>query len=158
MNSTSTDTLSHHTPRPFPPHPFAAVQDRDIAPGKYQAKCIKREILCNALIPKWESEAMEKVDLVAFLFRITLPNGDHKLIASKLMKVSFYEKSNLYGFLWQWRGEPPSDLLDIDACVGEDAELTIDRVPGRWNPEKHFLNIVNVAPSPETHRVQGQPT
>lgn len=134
------------TLRAFPPNPFRGQTDWDVPEGTYPAICIDVEVLKDVQRKRWQSDEVQTVNLVAFLFELGLPDGTRSRIATKLMTLSLYEKSNLFSFLRDWQGRPGSGAFDPDAYMGASATITVECVPGRQRPDLTFARIARISP------------
>ena len=118
--------------------------------GTFVATCIDIKDMFGVVRPKFENPSeSEKVDLTAFLFGFRDRSGKAFKIASKTMRISAKDNSNLYGFLKSWLGRPPQYGWDYVELKGSKALVTIDHTPSRKYPGVVYADIVTLSPVPE---------
>jgi hypothetical protein len=118
--------------------------------GTFVATCIDVKDMFGVQRPKFENPSeMEKVDLTAFLFGFRDRNGTPFKIASKTMRISAKDNSNLYGFLKSWMGRPPQYGWDYCQLKGTKALITIDHTASRKYAGVMYADIVTISPVPE---------
>jgi len=118
--------------------------------GTFVATCIDVKDMFGVQRPKFENPSeMEKVDLTAFLFGFRDRSGAPFKIASKTMRISAKENSNLFAFLKSWMGRAPQYGWDYCTLKGSRVLITIDHTPSRKYPGVMYADIVTISPVPE---------
>jgi len=116
-------------------------------PGTYLATCIDVVDKFGVSRPKYEDRNQtEKVDLTAFLFGLRDQAGTPFRIATRSMRISIKDNSNLYGFLRSWLGRAPVVGWDYVEMKGKKALLTVDHETRRDGTK--YATIVTVSPVP----------
>lgn len=130
-------------------NPFAdAVKDDPTPAGTWIATVIDVKDQFGVSRPSYENpQVMEVVDLTTFLFGYRDQAGQPHRIASKTMRISGNEKSNLMTFLKQALGATPKYGWDYCAMKGQKVLLTIAHEPRR-NGQGTFPTIASLCPVP----------
>jgi len=132
------------------PRVAAAFSTGPMGPkGTWPAICkdIKDEI--GITVQKFGSTSgeTEVVDMTTFLFEYQDQGGKTFQIASRRMRISGYEKSNLFRFLTSWRGQRPQPGWDYFEMKGKKALISVDHVQGKL-PGVVYASIVAISPMP----------
>ena len=118
--------------------------------GTFVATCIDIKDMFGVERPKYENPSeLERVDLTAFLFGYRDREGRPHKIASKTMRISAKENSNLFAFLKSWLGRAPQYGWDYCEMKGQKALITVDHTPSRKYPGIVYADIVTISPVPE---------
>ena len=118
--------------------------------GTYVATCIDIKDMFGVERPKYENPSeLEKVDLTAFLFGFRDREGRPYKIASKTMRISAKENSNLFAFLKSWLGRAPQYGWDYCELKGQKALITVDHTASRKYAGIVYADIVTISPVPE---------
>jgi hypothetical protein len=144
---TRPSTMDPATTAPaFPANPFAGETDDDVAAGTYAAQCIDYKVRPNVLITKWQSTQLETADFVAFLFELKLPDGSRRHVATKLMRISMSDLSNLCHFLLDWQGEPLSEPFTHRRNMwGKGPKSVSTSCPSKRSPDRFYPRIMHIA-------------
>ena len=122
----------------------------DLAPkGTFVATCIDIKDVFGVERKKYQSEETERVDLTSFLFGFRDKAGTPFKVASRSLKISGNEKSNLFAFLKSWLGEPPKMGWDYMEMKGKKALVTVEHIHSTRNPGQVFAGIASISPVPE---------
>ena len=118
--------------------------------GTYVATCIDVKDMFGVQRPKFDNPSeMETLDVTAFLFGFRDRAGTPFKIASRTMRISGKENSNLFAFLKSWLGRAPQYGWDYCSLKGTQALITVDHNPSKKFPGRVFADIVSVSPVPE---------
>ncbi len=118
--------------------------------GTFVATCIDIKDMFGVERPKYENPSeLERVDLTAFLFGFRDREGRPYKIASKTMRISAKENSNLFAFLKSWLGRAPQYGWDYCELKGQKALITVDHTPSRKYAGVVYADIVTISPVPE---------
>jgi hypothetical protein len=118
--------------------------------GTFVATCIDIKDMFGVERPKYENPSeLERVDLTAFLFGFRDREGRPFKIASKTMRISAKENSNLFAFLKSWLGRAPQYGWDYCEMKGQKALITVDHTPSRKYAGVVYADIVTISPVPE---------
>ena len=135
---------------PFPDNPFNEETRGDIEASNVEATCTDYVVVENHKRHRYGTNEVEVADFISFLFEITAGSCKGKKIASTMMKISMYRKSNLYAFLSGWLGREPESDFQPQSFIGATATLTVGMFPGTKNPEIRFSRITTIAPGKDT--------
>lgn len=130
-------------------NPFSERTKDDLAPaGQWAATLIDIKDEFGVTRPSFDNPSvMETLDQTTFLFGFRdLNNGPHK-IASKTMRISGNEKSNLMGFLKQALGTTPKYGWDYCALKGKRFLVTVGHEKRR-SGDGVFPVIAAICPLP----------
>lgn len=114
--------------------------------GTFNAVCIDIRDVFGVERRKFQSEAVEKVNLTAFLFEFRDPAGNVHRIASRTFRISGSEKSGLYKLLADWLGQPPRMGWDYQELKDHQAQITIEHTASKGAPEKVYADLVRIGP------------
>ena len=130
-------------------NPFAdAVKDDPAPAGTWIATVIDVKDQFGVSRPSYDNpQVMEVVDLTTFLFGYRDQAGQPHRIASKTMRISGNEKSNLFGFLKQALGAAPKYGWDYCEMKGRKVLLTVAHEPRR-NGQGTYPSIAALCPVP----------
>jgi hypothetical protein len=130
-------------------NPFAeAVKDDPTPAGTWIATIIDIKDQFGVTRPSYENpQVMEVVDLTTFLFGYRDQAGQPHRIASKTMRISGNEKSNLMGFLKQALGATPKYGWDYCEMKGRKVLLTVAHEPRR-SGQGTYPTIASLCPVP----------
>lgn len=130
-------------------NPFAEEVGNDLPPvGTFIATVLKIKDQFGVKRLKFQSTEMETVDLTCFLFGFRDLQNQPRMVASKQMKISANEKSNLFGFLQSMLGRAPSMGWDYCELKGHKCLVTITHVQKR-DGSGSFPSITSVSPIPQ---------
>jgi hypothetical protein len=93
--------------------------------GTFPAICVDCMESMEVERKKWQSEEIETVDLLRFLFIVKTDDGA-VFVQSHEMKISAYKESSLAKFIEGWTGDLPAPGFDTLNMVGELCQLTIN--------------------------------
>ncbi len=131
------------------PNPFAEKIGEGLAPaGTYLATVIDIHDEFGVQRQRFQSTAMEKVDLTCFLFGFRDAQGNPHRVASRLMRISGNEKSALFNFLKNLLGRAPTFGWDYCSLKGAKCLLTVEHVQKR-DGSGVFAGIAALSPVPE---------
>lgn len=122
--------------------------DRENLPpaGTFAARILDIQDRMGVERTKYQSQETETVDLTAFLFGFTAPDGTKWRIDTRPMKISGHPKSALYKFLTGLMGKAPEYGWDYMALKGTGCLLTIAHmVSQQGNP---YASITAAVPLP----------
>jgi len=100
----------------------------DAPEGTFQATIIDIKDQFGVERKKYQSEEIEKTDVTTFLFGFRDNENKPYKIASKTMKISGNEKSNLFLFLKSILGKAPVYGWDYCELKGKKCLLTVEHV------------------------------
>ena len=130
-------------------NPFIEQIKDDLAPaGTWVATIIDIRDQFGVVRPTFDNPAVtEVVDLTTFLFGFRDQTGQPHRIASKTMRISGNEKSNLFGFLKAVLGAAPKYGWDYCELKGKKCLITISHEAKR-NGQGTFATIAALCPVP----------
>lgn len=130
-------------------NPFADQTKDDPAPaGTWVATIIDIRDEFGVMRPSFENPSvMETLDQTTFLFGYRDQAGQPHRIASKTMRISGNEKSNLMGFLKQALGMSPKYGWDYCAMKGQKVLITVAHEPRR-SGQGTYPTIASLCPVP----------
>ena len=139
-------------------NPFVELVKDDLAPaGTWVATIIDIRDQFGIVRPSFDNpQVTEVVDLTTFLFGFRDQAGQPHRIASKTMRISGNEKSNLMTFLKQALGAMPKYGWDYCAMKGQKVLLTIAHEPRRSGLGT-FPTIASLCPVPAGMAAGGVP-
>ena len=115
--------------------------------GTWLATCINIVDKFGVERPVFEGEGTELQDLTQLEFGFRDKDGQPHKIATRTMKISGNEKSNLFQFLRGWLGEAPRMGWDYMEMKGKKALITIEHATsGRGTV---YATIASISPVPE---------
>lgn len=133
----------------FNKNPFAEQIGDDLAPkGTFTATIIDIKDEFGVKRQKYQSQETEEVDLTTFLFGFRTKDGKRHKVASKTMKISGSEQSNLFGFLKNLLGHSPEYGWDYLILRGDKCFVTVEHLE-RKNGDGVYANIASLSPIPE---------
>lgn len=113
--------------------------------GAYIARCLDVDIDEKFRRKKFQSEEIEEIPAVRFLFGIK--KGDQAyLVQTKVYKASGSPKSALYGLITGWTGAFPGEFNPRD-MVGKIANINVEQKTS--NNGTIYGAVMNVARAPE---------
>lgn len=122
--------------------------------GTFFATCLGVEDRFGVERPAFNDPTqIEKQDLTWFLFGFRDEKGAPHRIATREMKISGSEKSNLFKFLRSWLGKPFPYGQDYASMKAKPALITISHV-ARKSGDGCYASIVTVAPVPAGMQAQ----
>ncbi|MDF3129453.1 hypothetical protein P0Y35_09635 [Kiritimatiellaeota bacterium B1221] len=128
--------------------PFADRVGQTLAPaGTFMASIEDIVDELRVQRKKYQSEELETVDMTCFLFCYKNSDGEIHRISSPRMKISGYEKSNLFGFLKSLLGRNPTYGWDYCTLKGSMCLLTVEHAPRR-DGKGVFAKISELSPVP----------
>lgn len=130
----------------YPPTPADWQADSGMKACTYQGVCVDFKVVEGFTHKKYQSDDTEVSDFVCLLFEVAMPDGTKKHVPTRMMKISLYEKSRLFGFLKDWDGGEAPTEFDADSLMGRTATVTVATKPGKKNPELTFANVARVTP------------
>lgn len=129
-------------------NPFAEVIGDALAPeGTYPATILDVLDQMDVTRQKFQSTEVEKVDLTCFLFGYRDAQGTQHHVASREMRISGHEKSNLVVFLTNLLGRRPAYGWDYCSLKGQQCLLTVAHVPRR-DGNGVYAVVKRVCPAP----------
>ncbi len=130
-------------------NPFIEQIKDDLAPaGTWIATIIDIRDQFGVVRPTFDNPSVtEVVDLTTFLFGLRDQAGQPHKIASKTMRISGNEKSNLFGFLKSALGSAPKYGWDYMEMKGKKCLITIAHEAKR-NGQGVFPTIAALCPVP----------
>lgn len=130
-------------------NPFLDQVKDDVAPaGTWVATIIDIRDQFGVVRPTFDNpQVTEVVDLTTFLFGFRDQAGQPHRIASKTMKISGNEKSNLFGFLKSALGSAPKYGWDYCEMKGKKCLITVAHEQKR-NGQGVFPTIAALCPVP----------
>ena len=130
-------------------NPFLDQVKDDVAPaGTWVATIIDIKDQFGITRPSYDNpQVTEVVDVTTFLFGFRDQAGQPHRIASKTMRISGNEKSNLFGFLKSALGCMPKYGWDYCEMKGKKCLITVAHEPRR-NGQGIFPMIAAVCPVP----------
>ena len=130
-------------------NPFIEQIKDDLAPaGTVVATIIDIKDQFGVVRPSFDNpQVNEVVDLTTFLFGFRDQTGQPHRIASKTMRISGNEKSNLFGFLKSALGSAPKYGWDYCEMKGKKCLITIAHEAKR-NGQGVFPTIAALCPVP----------
>jgi len=137
-------------------NPFLDQVKDDVAPaGTVVATIIDIKDQFGVVRPSFDNpQVTEVVDLTTFLFGFRDQAGQPHRIASKTMRISGNEKSNLFGFLKSALGAAPKYGWDYMEMKGKKCLITIAHEAKR-NGQGIFPTIAALCPVPSSFALQG---
>ncbi len=130
-------------------NPFLDQVKDDLAPaGTWVATVLAAKDQFGVVRPSFDNPSVtEVVDLTTFLFGFRDQAGQPHKIASKTMRISGNEKSNLFGFLKSALGSAPRYGWDYCELKGKQILITVAHEPKR-NGQGVFPTIAALCPVP----------
>lgn len=130
-------------------NPFSDVVGNDEAPaGQWASTLIEVKDEFGVTRPSYENPSvMETLDQTTFLFGFRDLSGTPHRIATKSMRISGNEKSNLMDFLKRALGATPKYGWDYCELKGKKFLLTVAH-EARRNGQGHFPIIAAICPLP----------
>ena len=130
-------------------NPFLEQVKDDVAPaGTWVATIIDIRDQFGVVRPTFDNpQVTEVVDLTTFLFGFRDQAGQPHRIASKTMRISGNEKSNLFGFLKSALGSAPKYGWDYCELKGKRVLITVAHEQKR-NGQGVFPTIAALCPVP----------
>jgi len=130
-------------------NPFIEQIKDDLAPaGTWVATIIDIKDQFGVVRPSFDNpQVTEVVDLTTFLFGFRDQAGQPHKIASKTMRISGNEKSNLFGFLKSALGSAPKYGWDYCEMKGKKCLITVAHEAKR-NGQGVFPTIAALCPVP----------
>lgn len=130
-------------------NPFLDQVKDDVAPaGTWVSTIIDIKDQFGVVRPTFDNpQVTEVVDLTTFLFGFRDQAGQPHRIASKTMKISGNEKSNLFGFLKSALGSAPKYGWDYCELKGKKCLITVAHEQKR-NGQGVFPTIAALCPVP----------
>ena len=95
------------------------------------------------------SEEYETIPATRFFFSFLDKEGTLHRIATKWMKLSGDDRSNLMKTLHSWRGEPAPVGFDTADMEKQPAMIQVIHREGRDNPDITFANINTISALPD---------
>ena len=92
-----------------------------------------------------DPSVIEKVNLTRFAFGFTAQDGINYIVTTREFKISAHEKANLFQFLMQWLGHPPTIGWDYMEMTGRGAQITVGHETSR-RTGRVFPAITTIAP------------
>ena len=92
-----------------------------------------------------DPSVIEKVNLTRFAFGFTAQDGINYIVTTREFKISAHEKANLFQFLMQWLGHPPTIGWDYMEMTGKGAQITVGHESSR-KTGRTFPTIATIAP------------
>jgi hypothetical protein len=140
---------------------YRSYKIETLAPkGTFPAICIDCMESLKVERKKWESEEMETVDLLRFLFIVDTKEGP-SLVQTNEMKITAFKEAALAKFILGWTGDLPSPGFDTMDLVGETCQLTLNhKTSNRGNAYPVITSIsplldASIAPSPDELEIPG---
>ncbi|MCX7010187.1 MAG: hypothetical protein NTY53_23605 [Kiritimatiellaeota bacterium] len=122
--------------------------DDTLAPaGTFQATCIDAREVYGVRRRKFQSEAYETADIIAFCFEIRDEAGHVWKVATNTMRISAYEKSALYKFVKDWLGRRPPSGFDTQSLVNRPATITVEHKPMFSDEHRTYSRVALIGPA-----------
>jgi hypothetical protein len=129
------------------PKQFSRIKLEGLAiKGTFIATCIDVEDRFGVQRKKYESEDMETVNLTRFYFGYKGKDGTPHIVATKPLKLSAHEKSELVKLITAWTTDKPGPGFDTQKMLGKGAQITVAHVEGGRGNGQRFANILSVGP------------
>ena len=93
--------------------------------GNYAATCVDCLESMGVERTKWQSEEMETVDLLRYLFIVDTKEGPF-FVQTNEMKISAYKEAALAKFIQSWTGDLPGPGFDTMNMIGEGCTIGIN--------------------------------